>query len=167
MGIGPSASSALKLSKVRPEYFLGFLFFELDRAGSVSDEGNRLRAMARTPASVFSSGCLRGVLAGVGSMALVVREAEVLLADLCCDVGPIPRKSAAWAVLSAVKEPDARRIESMAGARFFMGDAEGVENWLECFLEEALILRAVEDCGEGVRLLLARREERRADLRGE
>jgi len=83
-------------------------------------EPNRLRATARDAASVFASGCLRGVLAGVGSI-WVSEEAVWKSLGFRCDwgLGVMPKAPAALAVLLEVKVPEARRTESMAGVRFF------------------------------------------------
>lgn len=130
---------------------------------------NKLRATERTLASVTPSGCLRGVLAGVGSIP-VVREAEEdveATAGFCCELEPIPRRSAAFAVPSAVKAPEALRTESMAGMRFFRGEVAGVEKESDDFRDARVLCEEGEDeWGEGVRLF-ARWDEMRADFLGE
>lgn len=115
---------------------------------------------------------MRGVLAGVGSIPTARGAAEeddvVALVGFGCKVGPIPRRSAALAVPSAVRVPEALRTESMAGMRFFRGDVAGVEKESDDFREARVLCDDEGECawGEGVRLF-ARRDERRADFLGE
>lgn len=72
-------------------------------------------------ALVLGEGVFWGVLAGVGSNpAAAAADARLVF------LAPKPSTAAAVAVLSTVKDPDARRVESMAGIRFFGGDVDGV-----------------------------------------
>ena len=80
------------------------------------------------------------------------------LVDLCWKLEPIPRRSAALAVPSAVKAPEALRTESMAGTRFLRGDVAGVEKESDDFRDREWLWGCDWEwecaCGEGVRLRL-------------
>ena len=119
MEMGSSSSTALKLSSVRPEYFLARFFLGSGMASSST--WKRLRATAAMLASFSAEGCLRlGVLAGVGRPIKVARVERV--SD---DLGAIPSEWAAVMVLSAVNWPDTRRTESGPAIFFFLGDGAG------------------------------------------
>ena len=101
-------------------------------------------------------------------------EGAPALVGFCCELGPIPRRSAAFAVPSAVRVPEALRTESMVGMRFLRGDVAGVEKESDDFRDRVLLFEW--ECarvwvwawGEGVRLrLFARWDEMRADFLGE
>jgi hypothetical protein len=94
------------------------------------------------------------------------REAVALGADLCCaDFGGSPSESAALAVPSAVRVPEERRTESIAGRRFFLGEVAGVEKVADD-LRDVRVMEWEEARGDGVRLV-ARWDEMRADFLGE
>ena len=71
--------------------------------------------------------------------ALVDDDDAAAAVGFCCEVGPIPRRSAALAVPSAVKVPEALRTESMAGMRFLRGDVAGVEKESDDFRDRVLL----------------------------
>lgn len=112
-----SESSAVKLSMVRPEYFLDFLV----RAPMVESPREPPKRLRETLSSFFFSGLVGdfcGVSFGVGREANGFSDAEV--SGFCR-----PRAAAALVVLLAVNCPDARRTLSAAGWRFFWGDMPG------------------------------------------
>lgn len=157
MAMGSSMVSAVKLSMVKPEYFLGRLVRLL--SAESSSEPKRLRLKVSISAWPVPAG-FRGVLVGVRSM---LAEDEAVAFDVeGSDLGFRPKAAAALAVPSAVKGPDARRTESAAGWRFFLGDISG-DSWSARFLRGDDGWR--EARGEGVLLVL--RSEILADLRGE
>lgn len=122
MAMDSSSSSAVKLSKVTPEYFFD-RFFCGDGMGSCSEE-KRFLANDWMVIAVFSLGGFRGVLEGVGSMPADC-ETEVF-AGLCrCFSDFSPRAAAASAVPSVVKKPDTERRDSTAGCDLLRGEVIG------------------------------------------
>src|ERR1044071_4937390 len=89
---------------------------------------NRVRAKASTLAFDCSVGGFTGVCAGVMSMLADVAEVVARAESSSGRLGAgRPRAAAAVAAPEAVRVPDARRNESIAGILFFCGESRGVE----------------------------------------
>lgn len=124
----------------------------------VSPQGKRLRARAETSAVVFSFAGFDGVFDGVGSMpAERDEDAEALFTGLL--VGGSSRAAAAFAILSAVSDPETLRTVSSGSCwRCLRGEGTGETMaallWIRDFLAARGDARALwrDAGGEGVRL---------------
>lgn len=104
-----------------PVYFLALLFLMPDW----SSEENKLRAKDSTFAGCLEYCGLEGVLDGVGSMPEGLCELDELVGSELGAGSSNPRAAAAFAVPSAVNEPETRRLVSTGGCRFLRGDGTG------------------------------------------